>query len=280
MTFWNPICMLTRLPILKGEEVVLFVLRPNFTTPDIFGSYFPNEIFSPLCTPVYCSYNGYDFVDNIESLSSQLFLCYFNVSSDNKEFEFPNTESKYKCDSLLKYFIEDRSTHDFIFVVIKKSIYDKVIDMSRKIEHRSKKEDTDTNTSIYEHISKLFNDIVIELEDLHTAKGKKSLLRLTYQDVISSHRINYYISDFGLHSKQFYSLLNYSVYKFKLQSVRVQVFDLIINTLVFNYMLEVAGLAWSPQTCVGAPYNNTGITEMLARQTIHLCNISNRKNKD
>lgn len=80
----NSTCAITQVPILFGEPVVAILLipsrdhealaahlKPSGILPHAPNGYnHPNDIWSPVCTPLYGTYDGYGAIENLEGMTT------------------------------------------------------------------------------------------------------------------------------------------------------------------------------------------------------------------
>ncbi len=103
MGCWNATCMVSRLPITCGTEVVGFILEPRNREPQFNGPIYPTDEYSVLPLPVYGCYNDYGAMENISDTQSTKIITELIGKGDIKSCikhaerdEETNSPSKYR----------------------------------------------------------------------------------------------------------------------------------------------------------------------------------------
>lgn len=96
MGCWNSTCSVTSLPILDGDETVLFFLKPSRN--DLGGTlHYSSDIYVPFGLPIHGIYNDYGKIDNIED------------HTDPKNIEFM---TEYLKEHLIEMEFGENEYHD------------------------------------------------------------------------------------------------------------------------------------------------------------------------
>ena len=132
MGCWNGTCMISNLPIICGEKVVIIpliekqqeLIKSNF---DLNGCCYSTDELQPIMIPFYGEYNDYGSIERIGTSDEVLFkefydLYKFNIKDD---YKYENTaESFFECVERGLVSINGRKVR---FVFIKKNIYEEII---------------------------------------------------------------------------------------------------------------------------------------------------------
>ena len=84
MGCWNATCGLTQLPILHGEKVLLYILKPTDHREQ--GRCYPDELFKPYFLPIKGQYNDYGGIEKVEkNIVSKLLLAAINMNLNDND---------------------------------------------------------------------------------------------------------------------------------------------------------------------------------------------------
>lgn len=259
MGTWNGTCGITNLPIFKKEEAVLVLLTEREKRRNYGGGCpYPNDIFAPLCIPLYGKYDGSGSLYDVEDKSTIVFEIIKDLYNrgnlivsepDNKNF-MESIEIFLQEVERGKVKLIDYRNQEFpiYFMLILRPVYDKTMEEGKQLQDF-------VGRSIDSWIRKQLEEYLVP-ENIHSFSSLEvdALAFLTYN------------------CKLFAFPMQRQAFKEKQPLLREQIIELYL----LNEVLLQARKQWSVQTGAGSDNNTSELQVKIAEQTLLLAKRKKR----
>ena len=140
MGSWNGTCGISNLPILHGEEIVLFIIKKNQHARNGEGGYvYCNDQYEPFTFPIHGHYNDYGGIEAVSKngeIAFKHFIDKMIPAIGDKKGQAPSD-----IEELVNDYIERGEYENIGFMMVRKDIWDAMInDPGMKVEYEKTKQ--------------------------------------------------------------------------------------------------------------------------------------------
>ncbi len=301
MGCWNGTCMVTRLPILFGEKVKLFLLfnknveycskYDEVSVLNTSGIVSSNSMLTPAFFPISGEYDDYGSVEEIvedlnysiilkvlkEKFGSKIKIDMGDVLEDWSLYDVIKGIERGGCRDAPSYWVEKTQEwmpFDLSFVLIRDDVYNFLAEsmLSVKILSWKHKGMTELNTVLKD----AFNEEVVYLEE------KKRVMKSKNEEKIT----NFLFGDFSSYDKRIFTkggdgtsyLLKGHEYQdmfyknIEDKNIHNEVYKMWADYKCLETFMESARIAWVIQSGGGSQEASWELTKMLAEKVVMICN--------
>lgn len=295
MGCWNGTCGISHLPILNGEKVVLFpIKRTQYARTNSGGYVYPHDQFAPISIGVHGDYNDYGGIENITKNGDVVFESLMSATDyrgsllqpikkelDRHQSLGGKNEKPQDAEELFNEFIERGIYEGIGFMMIRKEIYDTIIDNLDKQKQKYKRDAHSLIDSYQKRMKAVQKEIDGLQEELVEAEGdayqellKRDIKKLEFQLTHPKHDFEFEMKchDNGL-ARHFF---NYSEGKHFMQSSFMAavmnkdkaLLDDFIDLILIELSMYDLRKGWGLQAGAGSQNDDVDLHIELAIHTI------------
>ena len=254
MGTWHGTCALSRLPINRGDKVILLLLLKNKNERDLGSGYASSGPYTPVCVPAYGEYNDLGGIENIQ-LGNKLehaIMDHINNLLKTKTIKHKEETEKYQPYDL-RSFIFDVSRGNIenisLMLVIEDLYYDVMAEFSLRKDYN--------NESIQERAIK-------SAKEYTEAKKPGGLFQ----------------HDEHLFSKFFYYNKMTSLINTAAENEGSELINALIELYIFNELLDISRILWTPQAGAGSDYAEYEVHKRIGQYVIYKALDQKVKNRE